>query len=163
MVTVRFMPKQKPGRSVQEVETDPELMSAVTKRFGRIVLDLAANEDNKQADEFYSPEMNSLKQKWGHVKPYGNRWLNPPFGTIAPWARKAAKTRGNLQFSNLLLLLVPASVGTNWWLDSVHDQALVLFLSPRLQFVGHSQPYIKDCALVVYGETPGYDCWRWRP
>ena len=63
---------------------------------------------------------------------------------------------------SLLLLLVPASVGSNWYAENIHGRALVLALSPRVRFVGHSGPFPKDLILAAYGKATGFDCWRWR-
>jgi hypothetical protein len=58
-------------------------------------------------------------------------------------------------------MLTPASVSTEWFNDSVHGQALVLAIRPRIKFVGHADPYPKDLILSCYGEPPGFDTWRW--
>lgn len=44
-----------------------------------------------------------------------------------------------------------------------HDQAHVLLLNGRLTFVGHTQPYPKDCALLLYSLAgrQRYDVWTW--
>lgn len=157
------MPRQKPGLSKQDYETDPRFMRAVTERFGPIVFDLAATEENRQADLFYGIEDNSLKKSWvGGAVPEGNRWLNPPFGKIMPWAMKCADTRPKLPLGSLLLFLTPLGV-TKWFTDYVFEHAMVLLLKPRLTFVGHMQGFPKDCILSVYGETPGkVEIWPWR-
>lgn len=57
----------------------------------------------------------------------------------------------------------PASIGSNWFAEHVHRRALVLGLNgPRLKFEGSPDPYPKDLMLVCYGESPGFDVWRWR-
>jgi phage N-6-adenine-methyltransferase len=158
----RFMPEQKPGRSVQEVGTPRIFLDAVEARFGKLEFDLAANIDNSICGpDFYGPgsfnALDGLSTWWGG-KPL-NMWLNPPYGNIAPWAAKCARDRhpeGRIAF-------VPASVGSNWFADHVDGKALVLFLRPRLTFVGHTQSYPKDLILAMYGEKPGYECWRWKP
>jgi|SRR5580693_2099451 phage N-6-adenine-methyltransferase len=161
------MPIQKPGRSKQDYESPADFMSAVEYRFGALDVDLAAREDNAKAPIFITPEEDSLSLAWGElVGLYGFdemlAWLNPPFGHIAPWARKClAETSKN--YGLRILLLTPASVGSNWFADSAHEQALVLFLNGRLQFVGTDAPYPKDCILTCYGfDQTGYELWRWR-
>lgn len=164
----RVMPKQKPGRSVQEVGTPYEFLAAVQNRFGAIVWDLAADASNHVVDDWSGPgsvkQPDSLAGAWWALPP-GLLWLNPPYANIADWAAKCARARaeghGNSK-THRIALLVPASVGTNWFADHVAEKALVLFLRPRLTFVGHRDPYPKDLMLAVYGERPGYECWRWR-
>jgi hypothetical protein len=89
-------------------------------------------------------------------------FLNPPFGTIASeWAPLVARWTRALPWLRLLML-TPASVGSEWFQSFVHRRALVLALSPRLQFVGADDPYPKDCMLSVFGYgVAGFDVWRW--
>ena len=91
----------------------------------------------------------------------GNAWLNPEYRHIAPWAKKCAKTRLD-RGAQKILLLVPASVGSNWFQRHCWEKSLVLLLNPRLTFVGHTHPYPKDLCLCVYGVAPGIDIWRWK-
>lgn len=154
------MPIQKPGKSVQEVGTPPEFLSAVTARFGPIDFDLAADESNHVVADWYGPGSRyaneSLQQQWDQWP--GLLWLNPPYGNIGEWAEKCASCK-----VATIAFLVPASVGTNWFSRYVDRKAMVLFLSPRLTFVGHTQSYPKDLMLCMYGYPAGYECWRWKP
>ena len=61
-----------------------------------------------------------------------------------------------------IFLLTPASIGANWFAEHVYGKAHVLALQGRLTFVGHKQPYPKDCILSVYGVKPGFSVWDWR-
>lgn len=162
------MPKQKPHRSEQTVGTPPEFLEAVRERFGDLVWDLAATRENKVAPLWLGPGSNagenSLAVDWamldghaGHVK-----WLNPPFGKIAPFAKKCAQ-QASAEGRGTIVMLVPASVGTNWFARYVHRRALVLALSPRLTFIGQKDPYPKDLMLCVFSRwtTPTFDTWRW--
>jgi len=160
----RVMPVQKPGKSVQEVGTPPEFLDAVERRFGEIAWDLAANGENHVVPGWCGPgseyQPDSLLCDWAGHRP-GLLWLNPPYGEIGKWAAKCAEQ--SAAGACRIAFLVPASVGTNWFAAHVDRKALVLFLSPRLTFVGHTQSYPKDLMLAVYGEPPGYECWRWKP
>ncbi len=142
------------ANSRQDWETPPELMAAI----GPMTWDLACTEQNKKAPDGYSEIEDSLKQDWSKLS--GNLWLNPPYSNIAPWAEKCATNRGP---GSRIFLLIPASVGSNYWAKYIDGNARVLFLSPRLKFVGATDPYPKDCALCVFGPAPGYECWRWKP
>ncbi len=160
-VRVVKMPKQKPGRSKQDYSTPSDFMSAVRQRFGPIVCDLAASHCNAQSDSFYDLDRNSLTVPWAIEHPEGALWLNPPFSSIAPWASKcrteSVDRRGHI------LLLVPASIGSNWFQEHVFGHSIVLALSPRLTFGGCEQPYPKDCILAVYGlGLRGFYPWRWK-
>lgn len=158
----RTAPAQKPGRSKQDVQTPADFIAAVKRRFGisEFDIDLAASPENAQAAMFYTKEINALKQPW-RTKASGWGWLNPEFSNIAPWVEKSfTESRKAAR----VLMLVPAGVGANWWRDWVHGKAFVLLLNGRLTFVGHTQPYPKDCALLVYGPdvSAAYEVWTWR-
>jgi len=61
-----------------------------------------------------------------------------------------------------VLMLTPASIGSEWFQRYVHRKAMVLGLSPRLHFVGAADPYPKDCMLSCFGfGVTGFDIWRW--
>ncbi len=154
-------PKQKPGRSKQDYCTPPEFIQAVKKRLGigEFAVDLAASRENSVASVYFTEEMNSLTQSW--IMQGRWVWCNPPFSNIKPWVDKADEEA--LKGAQIAMLL-PASVGANWWLDYVDGKAHALFLNGRLTFVGEIAPYPKDCALLLY--TPyirgGYEVWNWR-
>jgi phage N-6-adenine-methyltransferase len=149
------------GGSKQDVETPLALIRAVERRFGPIVCDLAATADNKKGvGDFIGPDRDSLAQPWADLYWSGTLWLNPEFGDVAPWAEKCA-FESRLR-SGVIAMLVPASVGSNWWADHVHQKAMVLALTPRVKFVGHSAAFPRDLALCVYGnESTGFDVWDW--
>jgi hypothetical protein len=69
----------------------------------------------------------------------------------------------NHLFDTKIALLVPASVGSNWYRDYVDRYAYVLFLNGRIDFIP-GEPYPKDCMLVLYGYSnkPGNRVWTWR-
>jgi phage N-6-adenine-methyltransferase len=156
-MSARTMPKQAPGKSKQDYETPPELIQAVELRFGKLHVDLAARADNAKAARYITPEQDSLSVDWGAEFFNRRAWLNPEFADIAPWAKKCSTTRGLHIF-----MLTPASVGANWFAEHVHGKALVLALSPRITFVGASDPYPKDCIISIFGfGVAGFDVWRW--
>lgn len=88
-------------------------------------------------------------------------WLNPPYANIEPWVQKCAEESKR---GAHIACLVPASVGANWWRDWVVNDSYQLFLNGRLKFVGCTDYYPKDCALLLY--TPfirsGSAIWNWR-
>lgn len=156
--SAKRMPAQKPGRSEQSVGTPRVFLDAVEARFGTINLDVAASPDNAVCSRYYALERgcDGLRDPWVGTL----NWCNPPFSQIAPWVAKARSEAGRSRES---LLLVPASVGANWWRDHVHHLADVYFLNGRLTFVGHQDPYPRDLALLRYGAVnTDYLVWDWR-
>lgn len=147
-------PRDHRGLSRQDYCTPAVFLDAVRARFGRLDWDLASTSTNAVAPLRLD---DSLNQDWGRI--HGNLWLNPPFGDIAPWARKCAATPCGPD--RRILLLTPASVGAKWF-DHVWGHAKVFALRGRLSFDGKT-PFPKDCMLSVYGVAPvGFEIWDWR-
>lgn len=161
----RLMPAQRPGKSVQIVRTPRDLLDAIEKRFGKLTFDLAATRENSVVPGgcFYGSGSlkgtDTLAKSWSDIR--GNLWLNPEFGQIKHYAAKCFMTL-NEKPRGRVFLLIPASVGSNWWRDYIDKKAATFFLNPRVTFVGHEFPYPKDLALCVFGAPPGYECWRWK-
>lgn len=154
-------PRQKPGASRQDYGTPRALIDAVIQRFGPLDVDLAATGENAKASVWITPERDSLTVRWGHLFRRQRAWLNPPFDDIATWTRKCAFES---HYDGVeIILLTPASVGSNWFMEHVHGRAAVFALNPRLRFEGCKDAYPKDCMLSVFGAglPPGFDVWRW--
>ena len=146
------------GRSRQDYGTPRELLDAVRTLFGPLAFDLAASPDNAVSSRYFTAADDALAHKWAAItcRPGEYLWLNPPFAHIEPWVKKCVAE------SARVLLLVPASVGADWWRDYVHQRGRVSFLNGRVKFVGATDYYPRDCALVSYADTPRYDVWSWR-
>lgn len=167
----RKMPKQKPGRSKQDYETPKDLLDAIRQRLKILdfEFDFACSKRNKKAPLGWTEYDDSLSKpsrlwadqlatdEWG--------WLNPPFSKIAPWVKKCvlARWRG----ANIALL-VPASVGSNWYRDHINGQpgVQVIFLNGRPSFDGVAG-FPKDCMLVLFhGNGPSQifstEVWTWK-
>lgn len=141
------------------------------KRFGPLVHDLAAHAQNTRCKTFYSKEQDSLKQSWHRDFPRGNLWLNPEFGNIPVFVAKCFEE--SRQRDGLIIVLTPASIGSNWYAEHVEKKALVIGLRPRLSFDGINS-YPKDCMISVYGRDTsephgsvihylsGFETWRWK-
>lgn len=160
------MPEQKPGRSKQDYGTPPELLHAIRRRLWieDFILDAAASPDNAVCDNYCSLEQNrdGLEESWGWREARGGwTWCNPPYGDIQPWLSKAIY---EAHHGANTAVLIPASVGANWWRECVEPFAYQVFLNGRLTFVGETKPYPKDCALLLY--TPfgfrGNEVWNWK-
>lgn len=164
------MPKQKPGKSEQDVGTPDWLLELVKETWGPIVYDPAASDIHHACANYDTLETDGLAQDWADRDRAFNLyddeadrrlwdgciWINPPYAKIRPWVEKASQHE-----SCPVVMLVPAAVGSNWWAEHVDGKAEVYFIRPRLTFKGHDQPYPKDCAILVYGAgLPKYRCIR---
>lgn len=180
------MPVQKPGRSKQDYATPADFMEAVTERLGIVEfdIDLAADDSNHKAAYWLDEEDDALALDWAPLLLNMDgtcttwAWLNPPYSEIGPWAFKCLQT---CHSGGAIAFLVPASVGSNWYRDYIHNQqgVEVLFLNGRLCFIDNwqtvlnedgtrkspSKPlYPKDCLLVLFhGDDRPFtaDIWTW--
>ena len=154
-------PKQKPGKSRQDYQTPIEFVRAVRGLLGIVDfdIDLAADTRNRVCREFYSQRKSAFDHTW-RVR-NGWNWCNPPFTKIGPWVERGLEMTRDREAQTCFLL--PASVSSNWFAEWAHQKALVLFVRPRLTFVGCDDPYPKDLMLLLYSPAvpPGYDTWRW--
>jgi phage N-6-adenine-methyltransferase len=157
-------PKPNRGKSEQVVETPPVFVNAVMDTFGFFDYDLAAHAGNAQANIYYEPDahpsrLDSLAAEWPRE---GLCWLNPPYADIAPWAQKCATTVTSGSALRILML-VPASVGANWYRDHVAPFADVYSVG-RMKFVGHVDQYPKDLILCQYWKLGGgkFRHWSWK-
>jgi phage N-6-adenine-methyltransferase len=162
------MPEQKPGRSKQDYATPPEFVEAVARCVGAslgpsrtgFAIDLAASAANSKGRVFYSEEDDSLVQPWAAALGAAWGWLNPPFAQIGPWVKKCAM---EAERGAKVAVLLPSGVGTEWFAAFVARRAHVLFVRPRLTFMGETTPYPKDLMVCLYNRPfHGYDTWRWR-
>lgn len=155
-------PTQRPGRSRQDYCTPNELLHAIRCNLLGIrvfTVDLAASDGRIAEGCYFGPGSalgeDSLAEAWDFE---GWGWLNPPFGNIEPWVRKAAS------HPMKITMLVPSAVGANWWRRWVHRRCYVLHLNGRITFVGEQHPYPKDCSLLLYmgPHIIGENVWTWN-
>lgn len=161
------MPKQRPHRSRQDYATPLAFINAVKLYLDihSFTMDFAADVHNTKARKFWTEMDDSLAQspeRWAQRCGQGWGWLNPPFTDIGAWAQKCVRAQ---RCGAKIAMLVPASVGANWYCDFVHPAAYVLALNGRIAF-DPSRPtwgYPKDCILALYGYGAiDFDVWTWK-
>src|SRR5690242_10169502 len=129
------IPQQKPGKSKQDYGTPKTLLDVVKARLciPEFDWDLAADINNTVVPStevidsngnhlitkrHFGVDEDALIQDWNLGS--GWNWLNPPFADIGPWLAKAiAESRKGTQ----TVVLVPASVGSQWWKAYVEHYA----------------------------------------
>jgi phage N-6-adenine-methyltransferase len=160
-------PTIKRGASSGDIWTPQVFIDAVEKRFGSLQVDLAATAENHKAPFWITPEENSLTVAW-HKFNDGRLWLNPPYGNLAPWAKKCADEK---LLGATILLLVPRS-GANWYWNyvepfaDVYDVGRMVFdncFDKEGKLVTTSYP--KDLILAHYHDsspTQKEQRWRWK-
>ncbi len=158
------------AESSGDIWTPQVFRSAVAERFGLPSWDLAASKQNAFAPYWFDETEDSLVQQWHGLE--GPLWLNPPYSSITPWARKCASERA---LGAEILLLVPASVGANWFWDHVALKASVYSVG-RMVFDNCfdrktgalvTTPYPKDLMLCHYDplhvpEQCVLERWQWQ-
>lgn len=159
-------PNSDPAVSSQQLyRTPPDFLRAVKRRFGvRIGFDLACTEDDCVGEGlgFFHPAQDALTRAWPRTDGDFVAWCNPPFNRASAFARVASESP-----HCRTLMLIPASVGSNWFAEHVDGKALVIFLRPRIVFL---QPdgtpcgagINRDCMLLGWGWQPGFVCQDWR-
>lgn len=118
------------GKSV-EWYTPPEVFLPLHQEF-QFTLDVcAANIDAAKVPNFFSPEVDGLRQIW---MPH-RCWMNPPYGrAIVPWVKKAAGA------GTLVVGLLPARTDTAWFHDYVLGKAEIRFMRGRVKFINPDSP-----------------------
>lgn len=152
----------------QEVETPRDFFNICDKELN-FEWDLAANEKNKKCAKWLGPgpgafKANSLEVDW-HLLGKGWLWLNPPFAKIEPWIKKC---REEADKGAKIAVLLPASVDSNWYCNYIESEsavANVLFLNPRLKFVGYKSSFNRPCMLVLFFRAHYLlrpRSWKWK-
>lgn len=162
------------ANSSGDIWTPKPFLTAVAHKFGPLYVDLAATAENTCAPYYLTQRDDALAPERRWHKYAGLCWLNPPFSDIEPWARKCAEERA---LGAEILLLVPGSVGANWFWDYVAYDAIVYSVGrmvfdncydrktgklvrtayPKDLILCHYKP---DTVLVPHsGFTP---IWRWQ-
>jgi phage N-6-adenine-methyltransferase len=151
------------SKSKQDWQTPDDFLSAVQERFGMLEFDLAAADGQEVLKlSHFTLKQDSLLQPWP-AREGKLCWLNPPFKNIAPWAAKCAEHVGA---EGAILMLTPASIGTEWYRIFAWNSALTIGVNPRITFKGCTTTYPKDLMLTCWGRrflaTPSFEVWRWK-
>lgn len=157
-------PNSDPRIGQGDYRTPPSFIERVQRKFGvMLAFDLACTrEDSVTHEGFFYPERDALASAWPSLPNGTAAWCNPPFSKSSAFARVASESP-----HCRTLMLIPASVGSNWFAEHVDGKALVVFLRPRIIFL---QPdgtpcgagINRDCMLLGWGWQPGYHCEDWR-
>lgn len=134
------------------------------------VIDLCASADNALCDYYIDEQLDIMSPRAdGFVgmvadtidssNPYA--WLNPPYqggGKTGLFVARAAELCRDNKLG--LVALIPASVGSKWWRESVDPFFDFVIFTPRLRFEGAIATAQFDSAICVMrgpGEDPGPD------
>jgi len=93
---------------------------------------------------FLYPEKDGLKESWVG---YGSVFVNPPFKDAYKWIKKAYEEAKNGVTS---VVLLPSKTETKWWHEYALKSKEIRFISRRVTFEGHKDPFIIGIALIVF-------------
>jgi hypothetical protein len=159
------MPRQKPHRSKQDYATPAVFIERLLLYLGAPFFqhDFAADAINSKGRTHYDALTDALKMTradWRAAVGSEWGWLNPPFTNIGSWAERCMEL---MEDGGSIALLVPASIGSNWFKEFVYGHASIVALNGRLSFDGVG-PYPKDCMLCCYGPKCErvFHVWSWN-
>lgn len=108
-------------------ETPQGFFDSLNAEFG-FTTDVCAIPENAKCNNFYTPEIDGLKQDWTGVC-----WCNPPYGKeVGKWVKKAYDA------SCTVVALLPARTDTKWFHEYIYGKAEIRFVRGRLKFGGAS-------------------------
>jgi len=125
-------------------------------------IDVAASNDNKKCESWFSKDDNALKQSWIPCHPSingsdkGRCWCNPPYGRKSGiWFTKAVEEVYLHKNADLVCMLVNSSTELTIWHKRVWNIApYILFFDKRIKYELNGQPIenssTKGSALVIY-------------
>lgn len=109
-----------------EWETPQVLFDQLDREF-HFTLDPCADHFNHKTPEYFTKEMDGLKQKWT-----GTVFCNPPYGRqIGKWVKKAYDESQN---GATVVMLIPARTDTSWFHDWIYGKAEIRFIRGRIVF-----------------------------
>lgn len=92
-------------------------------------LDVCANESNHKVQRYFNEAADGLKSDWGRYV----CWCNPPYNNPMPWVTKAREAAGN---GAKVVMLLPVDTSTMWFEEVYMSANEIIFLKPRVRFVG---------------------------
>jgi len=122
-----------------------DLIRQLEAEFGPFELDPCATERTAKAPRWFEKSIDGLQQPWA-----GRVFCNPPYSNVGAWLRKARQSAAE---GALVVCLIPAHTGRDYWHEDVDGVAEVRFLRGRVRFTGplglpgHAPFY---SALVIY-------------
>jgi phage N-6-adenine-methyltransferase len=121
-------------------ETPQELFDQLDLRYGPLMMDVCASEENAKCPGWMDKGRDGLSLSWYLYKAC---WMNPPYGReIGKWVKKAYEESW---LGCLVVCLLPSRTCTRWFHEYIYNQPNVeiVFIKGRLRFGGsrHSAPF----------------------
>jgi phage N-6-adenine-methyltransferase len=130
-----------------EWETPQHFFNKLNKIY-KFTLDPCCTKETAKCEKFYTPQDNGLSKSWTDETVF----VNPPYGDIKTWVKKAHDESVNN--NAVVVLLIPARTDTRYWHDFIMKEAeSIYFVKGRLKFGNsvNSAPF--PSAVVVFDRT----------
>lgn len=126
-------------------ETPLELFNELNEEF-HFNTDVCAVPETAKCKEYYTPEIDGLKQKW-----HGVCWMNPPYGKdIGKWMEKAYMESLN---GVIVVCLIPARTDTKYWHNYCFKASEIRFIKGRLRFGNSNNSAPFPSAIVIFNNN----------
>ena len=123
-------------------ETPQNLFNRLNDEF-HFTLDVCALPQTAKCKEYYTPEIDGLKQEWE-----GICWMNPPYGRqIGLWLKKAYEE--SLK-GITIVCLIPSRTDTKYWHDYCMKSSEIRFVKGRLKFGNSTNSAPFPSAIVIF-------------
>lgn len=132
---VELLRKKKLNRSLmtsnQEAwETPDDMFAALDAEFD-FDLDVCADAANAKLNHYYDKQIDAFAQPW-----VGRIWMNPPYGKeIKKWVARAHRAVETHE-AEVVVCLLPARIGSRWWVQHVLQADEIREVQGRLRFKG---------------------------
>lgn len=127
----------------QTWETPIKFFNKVNEEF-KFDIDVCAVPETAKCSNYYTPEIDALKQEWKGVC-----WMNPPYGRqIGKWIEKAYNESVK---GATVVCLIPARTDTKYWHEFIFPYASeIRFIKGRLKFGNSDNSAPFPSALVIF-------------
>lgn len=126
-------------------ETPQKFFDELNEQF-HFDLDPCATKDNAKCIQFFTPEVDGLKQDWGGHKVF----CNPPYGRkLYDWVKKAYDE--SRKDNTTVVMLIPARTDTRYFHEYIYHKAKeIRFIRGRLKFGGSKNSAPFPSMVVVF-------------
>ena len=124
-------------------ETPQWLFNKLDKEFN-FTLDVCALPETAKCKNYYTPQIDGLKQDWED----NICWMNPPYGReIGVWIEKAYNE--SLKGATVVCL-IPSRTDTKYWHDYCMKASEIRFIKGRLKFGNSKNSAPFPSAIVIF-------------
>lgn len=130
----------------QDWATPNDLFQKLNSVFN-FTVDVCADSHNNKCPNYYSPDIDGLKQNW-----IGQCWMNPPYNREQiTWINKAYDE--SLKSASQVVCLIPARPDTRVWHNTIFKNAkAICFIKGRLKFGDSKDSAPFPSALIIFGD-----------